>query len=196
MPMNGRFFSFLYKLFLFLFALVNTILYSPLPGKATEFQQLSLCKDSPYFEKRLGAEVKKLENRLKLYSPESLPATTISREIESTKTRFERYGKSGLLCGKDGLPHLIVTGEFKHASEFILPGFLFLYIAGWIGWVGRNYLIFAKTQENPFEAEIILNIPKAYSIATAGFLWPLDAWTQYTKGNLIASEEEVTVSPR
>jgi photosystem I subunit 3 len=26
------------------------------------------------------------------------------------------------------------------AAEFILPGFGFIYISGWIGWVGRKYI--------------------------------------------------------
>jgi photosystem I subunit 3 len=40
----------------------------------------------------------------------------------------------------DGLPHLIADGRWSHAAEFILPGFGFIYITGWIGWVGRKYI--------------------------------------------------------
>lgn len=47
--------------------------------------------------------------------------------------RFENYGKQGQLCGSDGLPHLIVSGDWRHGGEFITPGILFLYISGWIG---------------------------------------------------------------
>jgi photosystem I subunit 3 len=59
---------------------------------------------------------------------------------ETAKARFEFYGNSSLLCGSDGLPHLIVDGDLAHlgSSSFLV---LFLYIAGWIGWVGRSYLI-------------------------------------------------------
>jgi hypothetical protein len=38
------------------------------------FDNLTLCKESPAFEKRLNSSVKKLENRLKLYTPESKEA--------------------------------------------------------------------------------------------------------------------------
>ncbi|WZZ35564.1 hypothetical protein YC2023_018965 [Brassica napus] len=55
---------------------------------------------------------------------------------------FNNYGKYGLLCGADGIPHLMVNGDQRHWGEFITPGLLFLYIAGWIGLVGRrSYLI-------------------------------------------------------
>ncbi|CAN6855736.1 unnamed protein product [Brassica oleracea var. botrytis] len=47
--------------------------------------------------------------------------------------RFNNYGKYGLLCGADGIPHLMVNGDQRHWGEFITPGLLFLYIAGWIG---------------------------------------------------------------
>ena len=35
----------------------------------------------------------------------------------------------------------IVDGDFKYGlEEFTIPGLAFLYIAGWIGYVGRQYL--------------------------------------------------------
>ena len=64
----------------------------------------------------------------------------LEQQISQTKTRFARYGESGLLCGVDGLPHLIVDGDIKHAPEFVIPGIVFLYTTGWIGWAGRKYL--------------------------------------------------------
>ncbi|KAF3539987.1 hypothetical protein F2Q69_00023865 [Brassica cretica] len=66
--------------------------------------------------------------------------------------RFNNYGKYGLLCGADGIPHLMVNGDQRHWGEFITPGLLFLYIAGWIGWAQTeavNLLCGAKTQSNP-----------------------------------------------
>jgi hypothetical protein len=30
----------------------------------------------------------------------------------------------------------------------------------------------------------------------SGFLWPVDAWKEFTTSDLIASDEDVTVSPR
>ena len=165
------------------------------PAKA-DFAALTSCKESPAFQKRLNTAVKKLENRLKLYTPESQEAKALTNQIGRTKARFERYGNSGLLCGKEGLPRIIASGQWDHANEFVIPGILFLYITGWIGWVGRKYLRFASTTENAFENEIIINVPVAISVMNSGFLWPVEAWTEFTSGDLLAADEDVTVSPR
>lgn len=52
------------------------------------------------------------------YEADSAPALAIEKSIEQTKKRFAMYGKQGLLCGADGLPHLVTTGDWKHAGEF------------------------------------------------------------------------------
>jgi photosystem I subunit 3 len=157
---------------------------------------LTPCKESPAFQKRLKTSVKKLENRLKLYTPESKEALFLNKEIDATKARFERYGNSNLLCGKEGLPRIIASGQFDHANEFIIPGIMFLYITGWIGWVGRKYLRYASTTKNSFENEIIIDVPVAIKIMNSGFMWPIDAWKEFTSGDLLASDDDVTVSPR
>jgi photosystem I subunit 3 len=64
-----------------------------------------------------------------------------------------------------------------HAAEFILPGFGFIYITGWIGWVGRVYSC-CKYNENPAESEIIINVPLALKIMTTGYIWPISAWQE------------------
>jgi hypothetical protein len=30
----------------------------------------------------------------------------------------------------------------------------------------------------------------------SGFLWPVEAWKELTSGDLLASEDDITVSPR
>jgi photosystem I subunit 3 len=66
-----------------------------------------------------------------------------------------------LLCGTDGLPHLIADGRWTHAAEFILPGFGFIYIsAGLVGLDGNTYAQLVQ-QKNPAESEIIINVPLA-----------------------------------
>jgi photosystem I subunit 3 len=161
-----------------------------------DYGALTPCKDSPAFEKRLKTSVKKLENRLKLYTPESRETKFLTREIEATKARFARYGSTNLLCGKEGLPRIIASGQWDHANEFVIPGVLFLYITGWIGWVGRKYVRYASTTSNPYQNEIIINVPVAISIMNSGFLWPVEAWKELTSGDLLASEDDITVSPR
>ena len=119
----------------FLFATVFSAIlsFNFVSPASADFNALVPCKESPAFQKRLASSVKKLENRLKLYTPESKEAKFLQNEIVSTQARFERYGNSSLLCGKEGLPRIIASGQWDHANEFVIPGILFLYITGWIG---------------------------------------------------------------
>lgn len=157
---------------------------------------LTKCSESPAFSKRLKTSVKKLELRMAQYEADSPPALALEQQIDRTKARFDKYSRSELLCGTDGLPHLIADGRWSHAAEFILPGFGFIYISGWIGWVGRKYLRAISTIKNPAESEIIINVPLALKIMTTGYIWPISAWQELISGDLIASKDEVTVSPR
>jgi photosystem I subunit 3 len=186
----------LFSTFLSGFLISCFVLSTDISIAKADFNSLTPCKESTSFQKRLTTSVKKLENRLKLYTPESKEAQFLTKEIEATKARFERYGNSSLLCGKEGLPRIIASGQWDHANEFVIPGIIFLYITGWIGWVGRKYVRYASTTENAFENEIIINVPVAFSIITSGFLWPIDAWKEFTTGDLLASDDDVTVSPR
>jgi photosystem I subunit 3 len=176
-------------------SLISTTFLSIQPANA-DFKNLKPCKDSPAFQKRLKSSVKKLENRLALYTPDSKEAGFLNKEIEQTKARFERYGNSNLLCGKEGLPRIIATGQWDRSNEFVIPGIMFLYITGWIGWVGRKYLRYASTTNNSFENEIIINVPVALTIMNSGFLWPIEAWKEFSSGDLLAAEDDVTKSPR
>nr|YP_009391146.1 photosystem I reaction center subunit III [Dipterocladia arabiensis]ARW59290.1 photosystem I reaction center subunit III [Dipterocladia arabiensis] len=154
------------------------------------------CKESVKFEKRLSASVKRLESRLSKYDPGTPPALAIQAQIDKTKTRFDKYAKSGVLCGSDGLPHLITDGRWNHAGEFMLPGLLFIYITGWIGWVGRGYLQAIAQTNKPTEKEVIIDVPLAMKFSLSGFVWPLAALQEFTSGNLLASNDDITVSPR
>nr|YP_010336506.1 photosystem I subunit III [Rhodospora sordida]UNJ14912.1 photosystem I subunit III [Rhodospora sordida] len=157
---------------------------------------LTPCKDSVAFTKRLNSSVKKLEGRLSKYEAGTPPALALTQQIDKTKQRFNKYSEAGLLCGTDGLPHLIADGRWSHAKEFTLPGLLFLYITGWIGWVGRGYLQAITKSKKPAEKEIIIDVPLALKYMLSGFLWPLAAWQELSTGKLLASDDEITVSPR
>lgn len=157
---------------------------------------LNPCKESEVFQKRLTKTVKKLESRLKKYEEASPPRIAIQQQINQTKQRFSRYADSNLLCGNDGLPHLITDGRWSHGAEFLIPGILFLYITGWIGWVGRKYIRTVSESSNPTEKEIIIDVPLALSIMTSGFLWPFAAWQDFLSGDLIASDDSITTSPK
>ena len=112
----------------------------------------------------------------------------------SGKIRAERYANA--LCGPEGYPHLIVDGRFSHMGDFLIPSILFLYIAGWIGWVGRAYLIEVRSGKNPEMQEIIINVPLAISKMLGGFLWPLAAFGEFTSGKLVMKDSEIPTSPR
>ena len=154
------------------------------------------CKDSPAFQKRLQNTVKKLEGRLSKYDPSTPPALALQSQIKKTQMRFDRYSRSGVLCGTEGLPHLIADGRWNHAGEFMAPGLLFIYITGWIGWVGRGYLRAISSSKKPTEKEIIIDITLAMQYSLSGFIWPLAAIQEFTSGNLVAANEDITISPR
>ena len=154
------------------------------------------CKDSAVFKKRLDGSVAKLTSRLENYEEGTPAYLALKEQIGRTEARFDKYGKQGLLCGADGLPHLIADGRPSHAGEFVLPGVLFLYIAGYIGWSGRSYLQYTKTTDKPNENEIIINVPVALGMMSASFIWPFAAWKELISGELLVPSNEVTVSPR
>ena len=182
-----------FNLITLLFALL--LVFSPDQASA-DIGGLTKCSDSPAFTKRLKSSVKKLEQRMSTYEADSPPALALQQQIDRTKARFDKYGRSKLLCGTDGLPHLVADGDWSHAAEFILPGFGFIYTTGWIGYVGRKYLRAVSTTKNPAESEIIINVPLALKIMTTGYIWPISAWQELVSGDLIAPKDEVTVSPR
>jgi photosystem I subunit 3 len=182
-------FNLITLLFLAVLTLVPTTASADIGG-------LTKCSESPAFTKRLNASVKKLDQRLQQYEADSPPALALKQQIERTQARFDKYSRSDLLCGTDGLPHLIADGRWSHAAEFVIPGFGFIYISGWIGWVGRKYLRAVSTTKNPAESEIIINVPLALKIMATGYIWPISAWQELISGDLVAPTNEITVSPR
>lgn len=184
------------KKFLILTSLI-CLCFSSNPSYArADLAGLTPCKDSAAFNQRLKNSIKKLETRLAKYDPSTPPALALEAQIGKTNTRFAKYGEAGLLCGSDGLPHLITDGRWNRAGDFVFPGLLFLYITGWIGWVGRGYLLAIAQTNKPTEKEIIIDVPLALKFSASGFTWPLAAWQEFTSGNLIESADNITISPR
>lgn len=176
------------KRLLLFFYIICTLLLN-LPNSVLASSGILIeCDKSTAFSKRLNTSVKKLEGRLMKYEKGTPPALALEDQILQTKNRFARYNDSALLCGLDGLPHLITDGELAHSSEFILPGLIFLYTTGWIGWSGRKYLQTVALTKNPTEKEIIIDVPLALSIMFSGYLWPLLSWNEFTSGNFVTEE--------
>ena len=115
-------------------------------------------------------------------------------QTDQAKARFALYSQA--LCGTDGLPHLIVDGRWSHAGDFIIPGIAFLYIAGCIGWAGRNYLRAIRNDKDAAMKEIQIDLPLALKSTLAAATWPLAAFGELTSGKLLESDDKITVSPR
>ena len=115
-------------------------------------------------------------------------------KTDQAKARFAMYSQA--VCGADGLPHLIVDGRWNHAGDFMIPGIAFLYIAGCIGWAGRNYLRAIRNDKNAAMKEIQIDLPLAFKSTLAAASWPLAAFGELTSGKLVESDDKVTVSPR
>jgi photosystem I subunit 3 len=143
---------------------------------AEDFAHLTPCSESAAFQ----AKAKNFLNT--------------TADPQSGKIRAERY--SSALCGPEGYPHLIVDGRLSHMGDFLIPSILFLYIAGWIGWVGRAYLIAVRKTKDAEMQEIIINVPLALSKMLGGFLWPLAALGEFTSGKLVMKDSEIPTSPR
>ena len=162
-----------------LFALILVVTlwfnFAP-PASADGVAGLTKCADTPAFQQK----------------SQSFRNTT--DDPNSGQIRAERYAQA--LCGPEGYPHLIVDGRWSHMGDFFIPGVLFLYIAGWIGWVGRAYLIAIRGDKNAEMKEIVIDVPLAISKMLTGFAWPLAAFGEYTSGKLIVNDSEIPVSPR
>ena len=170
---------------------------SSTPAAYADFAVLTPCATSSAFQERLQSEVDGYTARLANFSAGSSAAAYLNGKIAQTQDRFAKYASSGLLCGEDGLPHLISDGRWDHAGEFTIPALMFLYIAGWIGWVGRSYLIAVhKDSATATQKEILIDLPLAVKFSLTGFLWPLAALKEFGTGELVVPDSEVTVSPR
>lgn len=66
-----------------------------------------------------------------------------------------------------------------------IPTFGFLYVAGWIGYVGRDYLIRVKKEKKPTDKEIIIDVPLALKVALGGVGWPAKALGELRNGTLL-----------
>ena len=117
--------------------------------------------------------------------------------------RFDRYSKAS--CGDDGLPHLIITSTIEpfgaramrhHEGDVLIPGHIFIYIAGIIGWSGREYLRQSKKAKNPADKEIFIDFALARACLIKGAAWPLEANKQGRNGDLREKDENITISPR
>lgn len=121
-----------------------------------------------------------------------------STDTRPARDRFQYYIDNNALCGPEGLPRLIVDGRPGHLGDITFPGLAFLYIAGWIGWMGRSYLRELNKLEGPGHElkEVIIDVPLAVKCGLSGAAWPINAVKEFLSGELVAKDEEIPVSPR
>ena len=122
-------FNLISLLFLALLTLTPTMASADIGG-------LTKCSESPAFTKRLNASVKKLEQRLSQYEADSPPALALQQQVERTKARFDKYSRSDLLCGTEGLPHLVADGTLESCCRIYYSRlWVYLYFRlDWLGW--------------------------------------------------------------
>ena len=135
-------------------ALAAAISFGSVDAARADISGLTPCAESKQFAKRQKTEVKTLQRRLKnvrvpsvsakdaqhalshpcvsahitslllQYEPDSAPALALNATIDRTEKRFATYAKQGLLCGPDGLPHLIADPglaiRYGHAGETLV----------------------------------------------------------------------------
>ena len=156
---------------LFALALSALLVFGFAPVAKADVAGLTPCAESARFQQRAAAA--------------STP---------QAKARFEMYSEA--VCGDDGLPHLIVDGRWSHAGDFVYPGLMFLYVAGCIGWAGREYLKSTRGTKEQYTKEIQIDLALALKSCIAAATWPLAAFGEFTSGKLLENDNKVTVSPR
>ena len=155
---------------LFAVLLSALLVFGFAPVAKADVAGLTPCSESARFQQRAAA------------------ATT-----PQAKARFEMYSQAS--CGEDGLPHLIVDGRWSHAGDFVIPGIMFLYITGCIGWAGREYLKATRGKTAAMQ-EIQIDTGLAIKSLIKSATWPLAALGELRNGTLVVPDNEVTVSPR
>ena len=156
----------LFALILVIFLWLNVV-----PAALAENTTLVPCAESPAF-------VERLQN-----APDSYYTTK----------PLKAYSR--LLCGEDGLPHLVLD-RLSLALDVVTPIVIFLYIAGWIGWTGRSYLRAIQKLGSPEEKELFIDLPLFVKFMLLALLWPVSAVQEFTSGDLVNKDEEIPISVR
>ena len=159
------------KRLFFALLLASFVWINFVPVAFAENTTLVTCKESPAF-------VERMQN-----APDSYYTTK----------PFQAYSR--LLCGEDGLPHLVLD-RLNLAFDVIAPITMFLYIAGWIGWSGRSYLVVIRKQGAGEEKELFIDIGLFVGCMVKALIWPMLAVKEFLSGELVAKDDEIPISIR
>eukprot|EP00440_Ansanella_granifera_P066995 gb/GFBE01072653.1/.p1 GENE.gb/GFBE01072653.1/~~gb/GFBE01072653.1/.p1 ORF type:complete len:276 (+),score=83.50 gb/GFBE01072653.1/:1-828(+) len=150
---------------------------------------LEPCKNNKKYHKKIKDELYKLGNQQKKYASGSAVFARFNKKIAQVKQREIAYGDR--FCGKkDGWPRTIATGETDVRGSAVWPALIFLYIAPWIGWAGRSYLM--RTNDEMKEKN--LDVPLALTCMASGFSWPVAAWQEIVDGDFAVPDNSVHTS--
>jgi len=152
-----------------------------LAGTQSKFEP---CSKSKKYAKRIKDSLYKIQTRQAKYPEGSVVYNRFVERTARTKTRAAGYADR--LCGKkDGLPRVFSDGTVK--SGVIVPFFVFLYIAGWIGWAGRSYL----RRTRSITAELNMDVPLALTCMTSAFAWPVLGWQAIVTGKMAVNDYDL-----
>ena len=76
----------------------------------------------------------------------------------------------------------------------LMTGVMFIYIAGIIGWSGREYVRAVRGKKNAAEYEIIIDTDLAWQCLKRGAAWPLQANREGKNGELREKDNNVTLN--
>jgi photosystem I subunit 3 len=105
----------------------------------------------------------------------------------------------------DRITHLIIGPTIEpfgaafmrgHEGDVLIPAHIFIYVAGIIGWSGREYLKMSRASKDAAEKEIFLDPDLVREALFKGATWPLQADKEGKSGELRESDNNSTVSPR
>jgi photosystem I subunit 3 len=150
-----------------------------------KWKTLEICKNNKKYQKKAKDRMYKLDQKQKQYTPGTGIYNFFFKKKELLQARIDAYG--GRYCGKkDGIPRTVATGELVRGGV-VVPGLLFLYTAGWIGWAGRSYL---QRTGDP-EKEIYIDVPLALTCMGSGFAWPVNAWKEIVDGKMAVPNDQI-----
>ena len=147
---------------------------------------LEVCKNNKFYKKKFKDELYKTTKQQNKYAKGSAVYARFNKKIAMINARQEAYGDR--LCGKtDGNPRVVATGEWNVRASAMWPASIFLYIAGWIGWAGRSYLI----RTNDETKELNIDVPLALTCMASGFSWPVAAWQEIVNGEMAVPNDSI-----
>ena len=111
--------------------------------------------------------------------------------VAELKVRLKELGLTTSGKKADLIARLI---ESEDEGDVLIPGHIFLFVAGIIGWSGREYVRAVRGQKNAAESEIIIDTSLAWQCLKRGAAWPLHANREGKNGGLREPDNNVSLN--